>query len=31
VARAMATLSGRNVVVDPRVKGQISLSTERAV
>ena len=31
VARAMATLSGRNVVVDPRVKGQISLTTERAV
>jgi general secretion pathway protein D len=31
VARAMATLSGRNVVVDPRVKGQITLSTERAV
>ena len=31
VARAMATLSGRNVVVDPRVKGQINLTTERAV
>ena len=31
VARAMATLSGRNVVVDPRVKGQITLSTERPV
>ena len=31
VARAMATLTGRNVVVDPRVKGQISLSTERPV
>ena len=31
VARAMATLSGRNVVVDPRVKGQINLGTERAV
>ena len=31
VARAMGTLSGRNVVVDPRVKGQISLSTERPV
>jgi general secretion pathway protein D len=31
VARAMATLTHRNVVVDPRVKGQISLSTERAV
>ena len=31
VARAMATLTGRNVVVDPRVKGQISLQSERAV
>jgi len=31
VARAMATLSGRNVVVDPRVKGQLTLNTERAV
>ncbi|MDP3423773.1 MAG: type II secretion system secretin GspD [Burkholderiaceae bacterium] len=31
VARAMATLTGRNVVVDPRVKGQITLSTERPV
>lgn len=31
VARAMATLSGRNVVVDPRVKGNLSLSTERPV
>jgi general secretion pathway protein D len=27
----MATLTGRNVVVDPRVKGQITLSTERPV
>jgi len=31
VARAMATLTGRNVVVDPRVKGQMSLQSERAV
>ena len=31
VARAMATLSGRNVVVDPRVKGQLTLNTERPV
>ncbi len=31
VARAMATLSGRNVVVDPRVKGQMTLNTERPV
>ena len=31
VARAMATLTGRQVVVDPRVKGTINLSTERAV
>ena len=31
VARAMATLTRRNVVVDPRVKGQINLTTERAV
>jgi general secretion pathway protein D len=31
VARAMATLTNRNVVVDPRVKGQINLTTERAV
>ena len=31
VARTMATLTGRNVVVDPRVKGVISLTTERAV
>ena len=31
VARAMATLTGHNVVVDPRVKGQISLSTEKPV
>ncbi len=31
VARTMATISGRNVVVDPRVKGQITLVAERAV
>ncbi len=31
VARTMATISGRNVVVDPRVKGTISLSTDRPV
>ncbi len=31
VARTMATITGRNVVVDPRVKGQLTLSTERAV
>ncbi|MBY0464218.1 MAG: hypothetical protein K2W33_04670, partial [Burkholderiales bacterium] len=31
VARAMATVSGHNVVVDPRVKGQLTLNTERAV
>ena len=31
VARAMATLSGRNVVVDPRVKGTITLSSTVAV
>jgi general secretion pathway protein D len=31
VARTMATITGRNVVVDPRVKGTITLSTERAV
>jgi general secretion pathway protein D len=31
VARTMATITGRNVVVDPRVKGTISLSTERPV
>ena len=27
VARTMATLTGRNVVVDPRVKGTITLTT----
>jgi general secretion pathway protein D len=31
VARTMATITGRNVVVDPRVKGNINLATERAV
>ena len=31
VARTMATITGKNVVVDPRVKGQITLVTENAV
>ena len=31
VARTMATITGRNVVVDPRVKGQLNLITENAV
>ena len=31
VARTVATLSGRNVVVDPRVKGTLSLSTTSPV
>ncbi|MDQ3058021.1 MAG: type II secretion system secretin GspD [Pseudomonadota bacterium] len=31
VARTMALLTGRNVVVDPRVKGTITLTTERPV
>ena len=31
VARTLATLSQRNVVVDPRVKGTINLSTEQPV
>jgi len=31
VARTMATITGRNVVVDPRVKGQLNLVTENAV
>ncbi|MBE2263373.1 MAG: type II secretion system secretin GspD [Burkholderiaceae bacterium] len=31
VARTLATLSGRNVVVDPRVKGSITLITDRPV
>jgi general secretion pathway protein D len=31
VSRTMAAISGRNIVVDPRVKGTITLSTERPV
>jgi general secretion pathway protein D len=31
VARTMAAILGRNIVVDPRVKGTINLSTERPV
>ena len=31
VARAMSALTGRNLVIDPRVKGTLNLSTERAV
>jgi general secretion pathway protein D len=31
VARTMAAIIGRNIVVDPRVKGTITLSTERPV
>jgi general secretion pathway protein D len=31
VARTMATMTGRNLVVDPRVKGQLNLSTDRPV
>ena len=31
VARAMAAISGRSILVDPRVKGTITLSTERPV
>ncbi|TNF54080.1 MAG: type II secretion system protein GspD, partial [Burkholderiales bacterium] len=31
VARTMATITGRNVVVDPRVRGAINLATERPV
>ena len=31
VARTMATITGRNVVVDPRVRGVINLATERPV
>lgn len=31
VARTMATITGRNVVVDPRVRGTINLATERPV
>jgi len=31
VARTMATITGRNVVVDPRVKGHLNLVTDRPV
>jgi general secretion pathway protein D len=31
VARTMAAITGRNIVVDPRVRGTITLSTERPV
>ncbi|WP_295953677.1 type II secretion system secretin GspD [Rhodoferax sp.] len=31
VARTMAVITGRNVVVDPRVKGTMTLSTDHAV
>ena len=31
VARTMGTITGRNVVVDPRVKGVITLTTEKPV
>ena len=31
VARTMATITGRNVVVDPRVKGVLTLITEKPV
>jgi general secretion pathway protein D len=31
VARTMATITGRNVVVDPRVKGTMNLSTDQPV
>ena len=31
VARTMAAITGRNVVVDPRVKGTINLTTDRPV
>ena len=31
VARTLGTITGRQVVVDPRVKGQLTLSTERPV
>ncbi|MFD0668644.1 type II secretion system secretin GspD [Ramlibacter sp. MAHUQ-53] len=31
VARTMASITGRNIVVDPRVKGTMSLTTERPV
>src|SRR5512141_2438128 len=31
VARTMAAITGRNIVVDPRVKGTITLATEKPV
>ncbi|MDB5900184.1 MAG: gspD, partial [Ramlibacter sp.] len=31
VARTMAAITGRNIVVDPRVKGTITLSTDRPI
>jgi general secretion pathway protein D len=31
VARTMAAITGRNIVVDPRVKGTITLATDRPV
>ena len=31
VARTLATMTGRNLVVDPRVKGTLNLSTEKPV
>ncbi|HUR88474.1 MAG TPA: type II secretion system secretin GspD [Ramlibacter sp.] len=31
VARTMAAITGRNIVVDPRVKGTLNLSTDRPV
>lgn len=31
VARTMATITGRSVVVDPRVKGTVSIATEKPV
>ena len=31
VARAIGAITNRNVVVDPRVKGQITLLTDKAV
>src|ERR1700746_1285953 len=31
VARTMAAIIGRNIVVDPRVKGTITLATEKPV
>src|SRR4051812_39494416 len=31
VARTMAAITGRNIVVDPRVKGTINLSTDKPV